>query len=65
MVAVLHDLNHALRYADDVLLLARGEPARLGPAAAEVLTADCTERTWGVACTPVRSDRGSCSIPGF
>ena len=43
--------------ADDVLLLARGEPARLGPAA-EVLTADCIERTWGVACMPVRSDRG-------
>ena len=57
VVAVLHDLNHALRYADDVLLLARGEPARLGPAA-EVLTADCIERIWGVACMPVRSDRG-------
>lgn len=57
VVAVLHDLNLALRYADDVLLLAPGEPACFGPAG-EVLTPPRIERVWGVPCEPVRGPQG-------
>ena len=55
VAAVLHDLNLALRYADDALLLAHGEAASHGPVA-EVLTAERIGRIWGIACTPVRGD---------
>ena len=57
VVAVLHDLNLALRYAEDALLLAHGEAASHGPVA-EVLTAERIERVWGIACTPVRTAQG-------
>ncbi|WP_313071345.1 heme ABC transporter ATP-binding protein [Melaminivora sp.] len=52
VVAVLHDLNLALRYADDVLLLAGGRIECLGPAR-EVLTPERIGQTWGVDCTAV------------
>jgi iron complex transport system ATP-binding protein len=52
VAVVLHDLNLALRYADDVLLLEPDAPARFGPAA-EVLTRECIARVWGVACEEV------------
>jgi iron complex transport system ATP-binding protein len=58
VVAVLHDLNLALRYADDVLLLAQGEAISLGPAP-EVLTPGRIERLWGIACTQVRGRDGA------
>lgn len=57
VVAVLHDLNLALRYADDVLLLARGEPPCFGPVA-EVLTHQRIEQVWGIACEPVQGAQG-------
>lgn len=57
VVAVLHDLNLALRYADDVLLLARGEAACHGPVG-DVLTAERIESVWDVGCTPVRTAKG-------
>lgn len=57
VVAVLHDLNLALRYADDALLLAHGEAACHGPVA-EVLTAERIGRVWGIGCTPVHTDQG-------
>ena len=57
VIAVLHDLNLALRYADDVLLLAGDESAFLGPAT-QLLTPECTERVWGVRCTPVHNRDG-------
>ncbi len=57
VMAVLHDLNLALRYADDVLLMATRQGAVFGPIA-EVLTPERMERVWGVRCTPVRSALG-------
>ncbi|MDR2326848.1 MAG: heme ABC transporter ATP-binding protein [Acidovorax sp.] len=46
VVVVLHDLNLALRYADDVLLLpGQGAAAQLGPVR-EVLSLDCIARVW-------------------
>jgi len=57
VVAVLHDLNLALCYADDALLLARGEAACFGPVS-EVLTPERMKRIWGVECTPVRNAAG-------
>lgn len=46
IVAVLHDLNHALRYADQCALLADGMLVAKGSPEA-VLNADCVERFWG------------------
>jgi len=49
IVAVLHDLNHAARYADhlvamrDGVVIGEGRPS-------EVLTAELVERTFGLAC---------------
>lgn len=45
VVAVLHDLNHALRYADSCALLANGRLVARGDPKA-VLNADCVERFW-------------------
>ena len=57
VVAVLHDLNLALRYADDVLLLAQGEATCHGPAG-DVLTAARIGSVWGIGCAPVRTAGG-------
>ena len=57
VIAVLHDLNLALRYGDDVLLLADRQPAQLGPIA-ELLTPERITDIWGVRCTPVRNAEG-------
>lgn len=51
VAVVLHDLNLALRYADDVLLLPADAPAHFGPA--EVLTKERIARVWGVTCEEV------------
>ncbi|MBX3587011.1 MAG: heme ABC transporter ATP-binding protein [Ramlibacter sp.] len=53
VVAVLHDVNLALRYADDVLLLAPGQPALAG-SGLEVLTPELVTRLWGVRCEAVQ-----------
>ena len=57
VIAIVHDLNIALRYADDALRLAHGEAASHGPVA-EVLTAERIGRVWGIGCTPVHTDQG-------
>lgn len=57
VAAVLHDLNLALRYADDALLVANGEAACFGPVG-DVLTPERVRRIWGVECTPVRNTEG-------
>lgn len=49
IVIVLHDLNLAARYADDVLMLQAGAPAVFG-AREEVLQAARIARTWSVPC---------------
>lgn len=56
VVVVLHDLNLALRYAHDALLLARGH-AQTGPVQ-QVLTESAIARVWGVGCTRVRGADG-------
>ncbi len=49
MIAVLHDLNHACRYADHIIamrdgkIVAEGEPA-------EIITAELVERVFGMPC---------------
>ncbi|MBV7543358.1 heme ABC transporter ATP-binding protein [Acidovorax sp. sic0104] len=59
VVAVLHDLNLALRYAHDSLLLA---PGLTGPRSADatdrLLTSATIEQVWGVHCTPVHAADG-------
>ena len=56
VIAVVHDLNLALRYAHDVLVIGNGE-ARCGPVA-EVLVPECIQRVWGVECTRVEAGDG-------
>lgn len=56
VVAVLHDVNLALRYADDVLVLGASAP-RFG-ATRDVLDARLIHAVWGVACQPVQSGDG-------
>ena len=50
LVAVLHDLNQAARYASDLVVMAGGAIVAQGPPA-EVLTAELVERVFGL---PVR-----------
>ena len=57
VVAVLHDLNLALRYADDVLLLRPGHAPVHGPVA-KVLTAERIRSVWDVQCSEVRTSEG-------
>ncbi|MFD1812507.1 ABC transporter ATP-binding protein [Rhodococcus gannanensis] len=47
LVAVLHDLNQAARYASHIIAMHSGEIVAQGPPA-EVITADMVERTFGV-----------------
>ena len=47
VVAILHDVNLALRYADDAVVLDRGTVAASGPVR-EVLTPDLVERVFAV-----------------
>ena len=56
VVAVLHDLNLALRYADDALLLAHGR-AQTGPVN-RVLQEANIARVWNVHCTRVKGADG-------
>lgn len=52
VVAVLHDLNLALRYSDHCVVLQRGQAVASG-ATAEVLTPECIASVWGVVAHPV------------
>ena len=56
VVAVLHDVNLALRYADDVLVLGVG--ACHSGSACDVLTPGLIDTIWGVQCQPVRGEDG-------
>ncbi len=57
VVVVLHDLNHALRVADQVVLLADGRVIGQGDPAA-VLTPDCIRSTYGVDVEPATTASG-------
>jgi iron complex transport system ATP-binding protein len=58
VVAILHDLNHALRYTDACLLLDRGGVVATGPPA-EVIVPQCVERYWGYRPDLARSASGA------
>lgn len=58
VVAVLHDLNLALRYADQALLLQDGQAQAFGPPA-QVLSPDTVGRIWQVEAHPVQHADGS------
>ncbi|MGW0932204.1 ABC transporter ATP-binding protein [Streptomyces sp. NPDC002644] len=49
LVAVLHDLNHAARYATHLIALRGGEVVAEG-APGEVVTAELVERVFGIRC---------------
>lgn len=55
VVAVLHDLNLALRYSDRCVVLQAGQVVGHG-VSAEVLTQACIGHVWGVLARPVRAD---------
>ncbi|WP_127792604.1 ABC transporter ATP-binding protein [Agromyces sp. LHK192] len=50
LVAVLHDLNQAARYADHLIVMRDGEVVATGDPT-EVLTADLVEDVFGLPCT--------------
>jgi len=52
VVAVLHDLNLALRYADEVVVVSAGRAAVQGPTA-DILQPALIESVWATACQPV------------
>ncbi|MFC9061053.1 ABC transporter ATP-binding protein, partial [Streptomyces sp. NPDC057074] len=49
LVAVLHDLNHAARYATHLIALREGEIIAEG-APGDIVTADLVERVFGLRC---------------
>ena len=49
IVAVLHDLNHACRYATELIVMRAGEVIAQG-APAEVMTAELVERVFSMPC---------------
>ncbi|RSM64333.1 ABC transporter [Actinoplanes sp. ATCC 53533] len=49
VVAVLHDLNHACRYATELIVMRAGEVLAQG-APAEVMTADLVEKVFSMPC---------------
>lgn len=58
VVAVLHDLNLARRYADEVVVLGAADGLRQGPTA-EVLQPALIESVWGMPCQPITSADGT------
>ena len=52
LVAVLHDLNHAARYATHLICMREGEIVAQGPPA-EIVTAELVETVFGLACLVV------------
>jgi len=59
VVAVLHDLNLARRYADEVVVLGGASGGLLQGATAEVLEPALIEAVWGTPCQPVTSADGT------
>ena len=49
MVAVLHDLNHAARYATHLIAMRDGQVVAAGPPR-EIVTAELVERVFGLPC---------------
>lgn len=59
VVAVLHDLNLARRYADEVVVLGGASGQLVQGRAAEVLEPALIESVWGTPCQPVTSADGT------
>lgn len=62
VVAVIHDLNLALRYADDVLVLGGNAGTGAGVhhgAVLDVLQPALVRQVWGMQCDPVHSSDGA------
>lgn len=57
VVAVLHDLNLAMRYADDVIVLAGGAVREFG-ATRTVVQPALIEEVWGLPCHQVATEDG-------
>ena len=49
IVAVLHDLNHACRFADQIIAMKSGAVVRQGPPR-EVITAELVQQVYGLEC---------------
>lgn len=58
LVAVLHDLNQACRYADHLVCLSEGAVVAAGPPA-QVLTAELIDRVFGVPCQIIEDPQTS------
>nr|WP_157626227.1 ABC transporter ATP-binding protein [Thermococcus zilligii] len=63
VVAVLHDLNLTLRYADDVLILKKGKVTWFGPT--EELTPEVLQRVYGIKFEFVRGNSGTAVVPSL
>jgi iron complex transport system ATP-binding protein len=50
MVAVLHDLNQAARFADHIVMMRDGSVVAAG-APSEVVTAERVQEVFGLACS--------------
>lgn len=59
VVAVLHDLNLARRYADEVVVLGGAAGGLMQGPTAEVLEPALIEAVWGTPCQPVTSADGT------
>ena len=57
VIMVLHDINHALQYADEIVVMQGGRVRSQGRPK-EVLTVDCLRDTFGVEADVFVNDRG-------
>lgn len=64
VVAVLHDLNLALRYSDRCVVLRDGRVVASG-ATGQVLTPACIEQVWGVRAHPAPAGKGTQRRPQY
>lgn len=54
---ILHDLNHALQYSDQVILLNQGKIQKQGKLE-EVITAQAIRQSFGVDCKMIETEQG-------
>ncbi|MGC2940081.1 MULTISPECIES: ABC transporter ATP-binding protein [unclassified Brevibacterium] len=52
MVAVLHDLNQACRYADEIIAMKNGAIVAQGPPE-KIITSDLVQKVFGIECTVI------------
>ena len=61
MVAIIHDLNHALRYCDSVWLMQDGKVVDSGRPS-DVLSVNQVDRVWGYKPDVVELDEGRTAL---